>query len=606
MKTMEKSKTLNSFKGNIALVTTAWTTPKNITKIEKTPLNFDKYDLSKKGLLAEILLHQVGPIKKTHLYYLERFLEYSYTNDPNTMEILNTPAEEVYLAEIDNIHTSIVFFADHIILKPAMDRARELFTNTEVTVGDQTLVDYKVRVSHENSPKKTKKKLINEEKLLLLKYDNLSDLYNKSEKQMLADSTAINEACWDILSTERNLKNHILDCHKKAQSSGLTSKQIERLPAISQNDDIRLGNYFTKTIVVKEYYIYSKIETLAKQENKSIRSAFNKAHRYTEYLKEQYPNRTGPDMMLSPFYFSPVAILAASILILNLKGKNVKTILRLKSKDIEVQPNHIHILGFKSKTNMGENTITISKQHNPRYYDLIIKLLNNRKNLDKYWANSQGGDVIFATSTRTRGHKKQASQLHCSSALIWDNICSPYGLAKFTAEQIRDLYHSILYMKTKNPFAVMQSLGHLDIQTTEIYLNKNLWRVLGEANINQFTRLLSESIKFELGSDKQNKSKDVIDPQKGLFTPLFHIGEDEDEEQKSQFYKWFHSKGEYKISIGPPELEHLKYQINFYSDIERFNSLRSTNSKRFATFHLPRILFCLSLKELLKTKQIEL
>lgn len=128
----------------------------------------------------------------------------------------------------------------------------------------------------------------------------------------------------------------------------------------------------------------------------------------------------------------------------------------------------------------------------------------------------------------------------------------------------------------------MTILGHADLSSITYYLNSTILRVLNEANMNEFMRRLGESILFVGG-----RIDNLADSEKNLLFPISRHND------QSIADTWLNNIGNSIIPIGRAEIKHCAMQMRYYKEI--IPDLKSANTVRFKSFHLPRIIFCIAM-----------
>jgi hypothetical protein len=175
-------------------------------------------------------------------------------------------------------------------------------------------------------------------------------------------------------------------------------------------------------------------------------------------------------------------------------------------------------------------------------------------------------------------------------------IAKPFGLPLFSKKQFRDHVSTIKYLIEPDPFKLKEDLDHKAMSTTVGYINHVIIKLLHRSKVKRFMDKLGATIVWAVGGsqevEKHGMTIEQIDDR--LLFPTNNYS------QKNTICdKWVESMGALTLKIGRREIEHLKYQVNYYT--EHFLALKQNNPRQFLIYEVPRILFCIALQELIRT-----
>jgi hypothetical protein len=172
-------------------------------------------------------------------------------------------------------------------------------------------------------------------------------------------------------------------------------------------------------------------------------------------------------------------------------------------------------------------------------------------------------------------------------------FCKENGLPHYTYNALRHLAANVEYLRTDGDiFRVQAFLGHASADTTVAYLNSTLIRLLGEANMLRYMKLLEASIVYASPRKHTLSSTQLVSLRKTNLL-LFPISKFDDTPKECVADAWLKSMGTMRIKIGMTELQHTILQHRFYKSAIGY--LINGNRERFIRYHMPRIVFCAAL-----------
>ncbi|MEX3939851.1 hypothetical protein AB4Y44_09915 [Paraburkholderia sp. BR10937] len=330
-----------------------------------------------------------------------------------------------------------------------------------------------------------------------------------------------------------------------------------------------------------------------------------------------YERRGGAyDIMLSEFYLPRHIVTACIAVLMATTGWNLSTVLSLTRDNVRKNEDGSYALeGLKSKTDQIQLTETnenlssvepsstqipskeIDDRTAIRSLDYIVK---HRNNIETHCPKSLKNDSLFV-SLKMRNRSSRYEFDIQNPTKEFHQICTALGIPSIALAQIRNLVANRHYLSSGgNIFSTQDFLAHSSADVTSQYLNTTLVRLLGEANMLRFMRLLEACILYSTGRQNRLTKKQLTDVQRNNLL-LFPTSTLQDDKIECIADRWINSFGSYPIVIGENELKHTIIQRRFYR--RSTSQLISANHERFVRFHLPRILFCESLYRVLSAGQ---
>lgn len=176
--------------------------------------------------------------------------------------------------------------------------------------------------------------------------------------------------------------------------------------------------------------------------------------------------------------------------------------------------------------------------------------------------------------------------------------CDFYKIPRFDVRHLRALGAQVEYLSPDGSiFSVQALLDHKHVDTTWSYVNTNVVKWLHYANIRRYMDMLAASILW--CTDKNDVlARHGLNKRKFRTDLLFPL-DASDEETPCIIDQWISSANKKQISIGIDELHHLAMQFQFYrAELRR---LAQDNPPAFAKYHIPRILTCIALRNIVLT-----
>lgn len=315
--------------------------------------------------------------------------------------------------------------------------------------------------------------------------------------------------------------------------------------------------------------------------------------------------QVGSDSSQSLFFslahkFASEPILMACYVFLLVETEwNASTLNTLDIDSIEKNKNHFQLTSLKGKTGQlqSDNFETIDEYNRcdahekidrfPVRYCAELLIANFEKIRDLGYT----GNEVFSEPTIRRQGPIKFKNINIGRALPL--FCKLIGVNRFTSTQVRDQTAHLNYFKTGDINAVAAALGHENILTSLTYVDSEITRLLHLSTMRTYITALVRAIWYVSGRE----STPLPDPQmeKQAKKLLFPIANYSDED--SAIGKWLASDCKDKLVIGSEEIAHCAYQKNYYKN--NFSALLSADIERFKRYHLPLIIVCCALYEVI-------
>lgn len=557
--------------------------------------DFAKLRVQRKGLLEQVLRGESLPFNAVESAQTLRMLS-AICRKREAREILGTPSKLLSRAHILRLYTlaeDVIDKADTITAKNAVStQYRSMFSRSECKIGNgeaiKEIVFHSRFKSRNHNEVKAERGVLNQAKLIVAEHEDHASLHDKVLTLMKDDLSSIEEACWKSIENFKSAKR-ALALAREAYLSAYPGPSVSRTRVKHEH---RLGRKMWE-LHRERFFHYAEVTKRIDRSAKTLSLAsVLDLPPFADVVSDLFPllKVTAHEAFFVEFYLPRAVIEAAEVLFLIYTGWNPDTVISITPRDIQTGADYFDMVSIKSKNGQLHSKRIVRREH-ARFYELIELLLWHNKNVDDFWVRDDAS--LFATwSLKKLKHVFRT----LSDSYHVQYLIEPYGLPYFAKKQLRDQVANILYLTTNDPFLVKEHLGHGDIHAILAYLNQHVIRLLSEANIRRFQDRMAATIVWTAGGDQEIERRGFkkSDVDSHL---LFPVG-DQGTDSRAQCDQWISSLGTMKLQIGPAEVEYLRFQINYYA--ENLQRIKQNNPKRFLMYHVPRLVFCAALSEIVR------
>lgn len=451
-------------------------------------------------------------------------------------------------------------------------------------------ISYTPSIKSRKIEAKRKGGILNQSKLINIDHANHQDHRSAVLSMMKDDLKTIEDACWKSIDSFKKLSTYmrgINDGHGK-NNKRYTSYGVR--PRLSADQLVANRFIFRNKNNYHRYdnYVTGNQDTpIGKADGLEIEA------KILELCDGMKFSHSFASSVMTDLFMPRFAIVAAEILCtIYTNGWNTSTVIALTNKDISKVGSHYKLSSIKSKSDQLPD-VSVYKSKQPRFYELIELLIEHNNNIDKYW--KRNNNSIFVSFSGG-----SAATVTSSGSALATHLLRPHGLKHFARKQIRDQVANIVYLETNDPFYVKELLGHADIATTLHYLNQHAIRLLNDGNMRLFMDKLAATIvwvaKDEEAVETMGMKKKHID--KKLLFPVSHVNASSSSHKSDD---WIASQGNDQIMISTDDIAHLNYQIDYYKNYAI--TLKQANPKDYLLNHVPRMIFCTALAEVIRNSR---
>lgn len=565
--------------------------------------DFDALKVARGGLLEEALADLNLPINAVINSQSLLMLE-SLANNKEALIVLGTPATELVGGHILRLYE---FIEDHLEKKSsivdkntASTQYRFILSTSNIALGSGEVIReiaFKSRfISTNNILYKTVSGLINHEKLILVDHEDEDTLQDAVLQMMKGDLKKLEDACWNVIERYKMARNRLLELKEWALSN--PDQARKNVNPGKSDRKVNFKDSLSYKLASLHMSGFERYESLTSRINWSEKDSTISSIYSLNGANSMFSGKSvAPELALFAiklheafyleYYLPIVAIEAAELLFLIYTGWNTDTVISITQNHIKPGSGYYDIHSVKSKNNQTHAMRVFRKEH-PRFYELIELLTQLNLNVDRLWQR-EDTSLFVAWSSKAKHYRFRVTK---GDSHKW-YILKPCDLPDISKSQIRDQVANIFYLETNDIFKLKELLGHADVLTTLAYLDQHAIRIINEANMRRFMDKLAATIIWATGGiDKVDKrGLPIHDIDERL---LFPIG-DNNENCSSICDEWLSSLGKMKFTIGPREIGHLNWQIHYYEEFS--DRLKQNNPKAYLLNHVPRMLFCAALRE---------
>lgn len=314
------------------------------------------------------------------------------------------------------------------------------------------------------------------------------------------------------------------------------------------------------------------------------------------------------ELAVADYYLPRIVIAACVIAISTATILNTDTITSLTRRSVTATADGYQLVGLKGKTDQiqtrelspveselqapdDERIVFVSKV-SVRAMDLLLwhaAQIERNFNLE---------DVPLLSSMSLTLAGPHRFFIHDLNESIQD-FCDFVGLKRFSTRDLRDLGAQAEYLSPQGSLhSVGAKLGHKSLATTALYVRTAIQRLLNQANMRRFMKKIAATMLWRTNRNGE-LSRHRIDPRHIDQNLLFPASDTSD--GPSVVDQWLEADSSVQLRIGLDELEMCAWQFHLYQ--KNMNLLASQNADAFIQKHLPRILFCYSLRKVLLASQ---
>lgn len=567
-----------------------------------SPLDLAPFALTRGSLLSRVLQCIPCPAHSSSFANLSNALD-KLKHDPEAKEILQARPAELTTWQIKSLFAAIElvamswpeatryqrFTAVRAFFKqcdtPLQDgsRIRECKFTPQLFAGDQRSFKGGIPTTSFDSESTTR---------ILDDFSSLDERNSKSLQKAIDAQEAILELCEITLQQHDEVKQLIVraraDGFPNIGNSSVTRFRNGQTPAaetiLSQTPEDQL-RIIIQLIDRKELYKNADRNGIP----------FHGLVQIQEYLAADSGQRVF-ELLLADKFLPRQVIVAHGITIMAVTGLNPETLYSLKSSNVQRQGNFVRIVGLKGRVDgfvvaiLTETEGDQIKVNDKRAIQALEELVENVQQIEKLIGVKDLPLLVGLDYTNSKPTFYQFD-FYKEYLVFWE----VFGRPSIVFRELRRLAaHVELLSPGGSLYTVQALLNHKKASTSVEYINTKIIAELFEANIRRFMWKLEATALFRLGREDELAERGLT--LSDVQTPLFP--EFETLNSESRVDEWIQNNGDIEIQIGIAELRHCISQEQYYTDA--YERLVSANPLRFVEVHLPRIIFCAAIRNLVE------
>lgn len=568
-------------------------------------LDLDRFGIARNGLLDDAVSEMLYPLQHNIVGGLFQMLEQNKGNK-FLVRILSTKTSTLMPCEIQELYSIIETSIEGVStiseegrwdtsskFRAILLQCSKTLSNGErvrdVTFTSKFWSHTSAKGIMSARKKKAEKSIFSEERLKCVDHEDTESLRKNFLDVAEADLQSIKDVCIKAIDTYKSVKDEHIDLLNKYRNN-----QPPKTLLWAKDPKVALG-FKLAELERRRCFTIEGFRAVMAQNPKYVANTALGLDHGMKYIENPFNPIWKNVITYKEYYFCSkfmprLVIEAAQCLITIHTGWNVDPVAGLTVDHITSRSGYYIINGVKSKTNAAEN-VRVFKNNHPYIYDLLTLMLEHSENVDKCWSRTENNIWV------TWSDADDFSFRMMGDGFEKVYIAKPAELPLFNKKQLRDRAIMVMYLKNPNPFEIKEKLGHVDINTTLIYLNQLVLKLLNKSHVKRFMDRLAATVVWSVGGnnevERRGMSLERVD-EKLLFPVKAY-----DKNEHCICDQWIDSIGDLGISIGRKEIEHLKFQINHYSTYG--TKLKQNNPKHFLLYDVPRILFATALSELVRT-----
>lgn len=312
------------------------------------------------------------------------------------------------------------------------------------------------------------------------------------------------------------------------------------------------------------------------------------------------------ELLMSDYYLPAQVVAACLVAIQNDTILNVDVISKLTKGDILKTKRGYRFIGVKGRTDQIQaRDVQVPSDDEPQWYH-CTSLASVRAfelllgHVDSIEAHHRTRYIPLMTCINTQFERGPLKFAVKSAWLLTRLFCDLHDLHRFDTRYLRALGLQTHVLSPMGDIYSTQALaGHGSVNTTEIYVYTNVVRFLHLANIRRFMDMLAASILWK--TDRKELLVQSGLGQRGFNLQLLFPQEGDDQSEKSAVEEWIGSGFTSEVAVGLDELEQCAAQYSYYQ--LALAQLPQRNAHRFLVVHVPRILTCYAMRNIILASQ---
>lgn len=570
-------------------------------RLNRTPVDLQPFRLNENSLLTQTLRCVPCPVTASKIISFKRVLTALRDNEAATAILRASPTE----LKSGDIKELFVLMEDVVEQLPGQSHYQQsittwwFFKNFEGQLKDGSLVGQVKQSSrfpagkrHRSNGTPTNFASMDTTTKVLDDFDSLEQRNSKSLSQARQAQEAILTCC------ERTFRNHaaVKALLSVARSAGLpplqgkTSQRIEdgRVP---QPDTLHGLAPFDQLRTAVKIVDRGNLHTNERPKRFNLRGL-----KQFDAFNEESHERIF-ELLLSERFLPRRVVVACGLTILIATGLNPEVLYSATSKNVRRQGNNLIITGLKGRTNglvealldleRGDSTDE-DKLTDARAIQALEMLLTNCQAIEHSFSIL---DVPLIVGLQYKELQPTFDKFYFYPEAV--RFWRWHGHAPVPLRELRRLAAHVDYLSPGGSVYTVQALlNHKDRSVSVEYLNSTVIAELFEANIRRFMRKLEATALFRLGRSGELAARGLSE--KDVQRPLFPVTDTIN--QSNRIDDWLANSGDSPLLIGEEELRHCIRQQRYYKT--SYHRLSTDNPSRFVQIHLPRIIFCIAIRDI--------
>ncbi|WP_143325781.1 hypothetical protein [Paraburkholderia ribeironis] len=583
------------------------------------------------GLLEEILASSECPISEVRACHFIRLLNRAAHN-PDAKDIFNTAIAKLFPRDLSRLISHLDNVIDGyggVSRSIPIGNFKHFLVQCRTPLADGELIKNIKLASRHKEVRRTKAPQHNlyvpdifdgnflAKELSSINFEDLADRDEKAKAILEKSVTETRAVCEQIITRHDKLVKHL----ERLSNTELPESIPKRIRSAVARGSLPHLRHWAQISPEDLLHLHTYVIDKAKaHQGNRIQVVFREKLNEFWSLPNCPPCETF-SMLLSRHYLPRTVITACFVLLLDNIGWNWPTLRSVNLENIVEDDSGYTIQGVKHKTGQiqkaeltdlpqaddidlaeaddeeedeleaGFSTLPPKKVTDPLCTHAIELLMQHRRNIDKYF-KPRSKSIFVSMSFTTRNSPTFLFEVG-RLPLYLKTFCRLTGLEEFTFSDLRHRAAHTRYLATGRDIIQTQLfLGHAAADVTTVYLNSTIIRLLGEANLLKYVTLLSDCVFYATGRKDKLDARQLARVKKNNLL-LFPPSTLEDKGVDCIADRWVDSFGKMPFLIGKPEVAHIALQYRLYT--RNLPALVQAGHERFVARHLPRIVFCCAL-----------